>query len=107
LYRAVVSKAAWLATKRNASPLVLQALAGYAVAIRRIGQGTGPNAMRYRRDAQESMLQAAGAVPCWIMSHAKISESMPPDIGAFDLVIVDEASQLQNFLGLDPPNFLS
>lgn len=93
LYRDAVSKSAWLATKRNASPLVLQALAGYSVAIRRIGQGTGPNAVRYRRDAQESMLQAAGAVPCWIMSHSKISESMPPDIGAFDLVIVDEASQ--------------
>ncbi|MFC0695603.1 AAA domain-containing protein [Paraburkholderia humisilvae] len=93
MYRDVVGKAAWLATKRNASPKVLQALAGYATAIRRIGQGTGPNAVRYRRDAQQSMLDAAGAVPCWIMSHAKISESMPADIGAFDLVIVDEASQ--------------
>lgn len=92
-YREVVSKAAWLATKRNASPKVLQALAGYANAIRRIGQGTGPNAVRYRRDAQQSMVDAADAVPCWIMSHAKISESMPADIGAFDLVIVDEASQ--------------
>ena len=39
------------------------------------------------------MQDAAGAVPCWIMSHAKISESMPAEIGAFDLVIVDEASQ--------------
>lgn len=93
MYRDLVSKAAWLATKRNASPKVLQALAGYAIAIRRIGQGTGPNAIRYRRDARESMQDAAGAVPCWIMSHAKISESMPPTIGAFDLVIVDEASQ--------------
>lgn len=93
MYRDVVGKAAWLATKRNASPKVLQALAGYATAIRRIGQGTGPNAARYRRDAQQSMLDAAGAVPCWIMSHAKISESMPADIGAFDLVILDEASQ--------------
>ena len=93
MYRDVVGKAAWLATKRNASPKVLQALAGYATAIRRIGRGTGPNAVRYRRDAQQSMLDAAGAVPCWIMSHAKISESMPADIGAFDLVIVDEASQ--------------
>lgn len=93
MYKDVVGKAAWLATKRNASPKVLQALAGYATAIRRIGQGTGPNAVRYRRDAQQSMLDAAGAVPCWIMSHAKISESMPADIGAFDLVIVDEASQ--------------
>ena len=93
LYRDMVAKAAWLATKRNATPKVLQALAGYATAIRRIGQGTGPNATRYRRDAREAMLDAAGAVPCWIMSHSKISESMPPDIGAFDLVIVDEASQ--------------
>lgn len=93
LYRDMVAKAAWLATKRNGTPKVLQALAGYATAIRRIGQGTGPNAVRYRRDARESMLDAAGAVPCWIMSHAKISESMPADIGAFDLVIVDEASQ--------------
>ncbi len=92
-YREMVAKAAWVATKRNATPKVLQALAGYATAIRRIGQGTGPNATRYRRDAQEAMTDAAGAVPCWIMSHARISEAMPADIGAFDLVIVDEASQ--------------
>jgi len=93
LYKDLVSRSAWLATKRNATPKVLQALAGYATAIRRIGQGTGPNATRYRRDAREAMLDAAGAVPCWIMSHARISEAMPPDIGNFDLVIVDEASQ--------------
>ncbi len=92
-YQELVAKAAWLATKCNATPKVLQALAGYATAIRRIGQGTGPNATRYRRDAREMMLDAAGAVPCWIMSHARISEAMPADIGAFDLVIVDEASQ--------------
>jgi very-short-patch-repair endonuclease len=93
LYRDLVGRAAWLETKRNASPAVLQALQGYATAIRRIGQGTGPNATRYRRDARSHMTSAASAVPCWIMSHAKISESMPADIGAFDLVIVDEASQ--------------
>lgn len=93
LYKDMVAKAAWLATKRNATPKVLQALAGYATAILKIGQGTGPNATRYRRDAREAMLDAAGAVPCWIMSHNKISESMPANIGAFDLVIVDEASQ--------------
>jgi superfamily I DNA and/or RNA helicase len=82
-----------LQTKRTASPHVLQALQGYATAIRRIGQGTGPNATRYRRDARHHMTSAASAVPCWIMSHAKVSESMPAELGAFDLVIVDEASQ--------------
>ncbi|MCD2451067.1 AAA domain-containing protein [Methylicorpusculum oleiharenae] len=93
LYQDMVSKAAWLATKQNATPKILQALAGYATAIRRIGQGTGPNATRYRRDAREAMLDAANAVPCWIMNHTRISEAMPADIGTFDLVIVDEASQ--------------
>lgn len=93
LYREMVALAAWLSTKRNASPRVLQALQGYATAIRRIGQGKGPNATRHRRDARHHMTSAAGAVPCWIMSHFKISESMPADIGTFDLVIVDEASQ--------------
>ena len=93
LYRDMVARAAWLSAKRKSTSKVLQALAGYATAIRRIGQGTGPNAVRFRRDAREAMLDAAGAVPCWIMSHFKVSESMPADIGAFDLVIVDEASQ--------------
>src|SRR6266702_1005740 len=92
-YSEMVAKSAWLATKRNATPRILQALAGYAIAIRKIGQGTGPNATRYRRDARQSMFDAAGAVPCWIMNHNRISEAMPPDIGMFDLVIVDEASQ--------------
>jgi very-short-patch-repair endonuclease len=92
-YREIVAKSAWLATKRNATPRTLQALAGYAIAVRKIGQGTGPNATRYRRNARQAMYDAAGAVPCWIMNHTRISEAMPPDIGMFDLVIVDEASQ--------------
>jgi very-short-patch-repair endonuclease len=92
-YCDLVGKSAWLKAKRNATPRILSALNGYATAIRRIGQGTGPNATRYRRDARDAMTDAAGAVPCWIMSHARISESMPAEIGAFDLVIVDEASQ--------------
>jgi very-short-patch-repair endonuclease len=93
LYREMVAKSAWLETKKNATHKVLQALAGYAIAVRKIGQGTGPNATRYRREARQAMYEAAGAVPCWIMNHHRISEAMPADIGMFDLVVVDEASQ--------------
>lgn len=93
LYENVVSKSAWLSTKLNASPKVLAALGKYATAIRRIGQGTGPNATRYRRDAQAAMMEAQGSIPCWVMSHSKVSETLPAHLGAFDLVIVDEASQ--------------
>ncbi|MDO8729407.1 MAG: AAA domain-containing protein [bacterium] len=93
LYENMVSKSAWLATKTGASPKVLSALETYKTAIRRIGQGTGPNATRHRRDAQRAMQDAQGAVPCWIMSHNKVSETLPATLGSFDLVVVDEASQ--------------
>jgi hypothetical protein len=93
LYRDMVAEAAWLATKRNATPRILSALNAYATAVYRIGRGTGPNAMRYRRDARNAMQQARAAIPCWIMDHNRISESMPAEIGSFDLIIVDEASQ--------------
>lgn len=39
------------------------------------------------------MQDAQGAVPCWIMSHNKVSETLPATLGSFDLVVVDEASQ--------------
>lgn len=93
LYSSMVSKSAWLSTKMNATPKVLSALETYRTAIRRIGAGTGPNAIRHRRDAQKAMHDAQDAVPCWVMSHAKVSETLPATLGAFDLVIVDEASQ--------------
>lgn len=93
LYENVVSKSAWLSTKLTASPKVLAALGKYSTAMRRIGQGTGPNATRYRRDAQAAMMEAQGAIPCWVMSHSKVSETLPAHLGSFDLVIVDEASQ--------------
>ena len=93
LYETLVSKSAWLATRRQAGQNVLTALETYRIAMRKIGKGTGVNAPRYRRDAQGAMVDAQAAVPCWIMSHARVSESLPATLGAFDLVIVDEASQ--------------
>ena len=40
-----------------------------------------------------AMMAASRAVPCWIMPHWRVSEQMPADLAAFDLVVVDEASQ--------------
>jgi len=92
-YEEVVAQSAWLATRLGATPKVLSALAQYQTAVRLIGKGTGVNAARYRRDAQQAMQEAQAAVPCWIMSHSKVSEMLPAELGGFDLVIVDEASQ--------------
>lgn len=92
-YVDLVAQSAWLNTKNGTGGKAMEALVAYATAVKNIGKGFGKSAAQNRRDAREAMVNAASAVPCWIMSHARVSESMPAVLGAFDLVIVDEASQ--------------
>ncbi len=92
-YSQLAAKKTWLALKENASEKILVALQRYKIAVQKIGKGTGKNAPRYRKDAQLALKEAAEAIPCWVMSHLQVSETMPAELGLFDLVIVDEASQ--------------
>ncbi len=55
--------------------------------------GKGKRDVKLRNAAREAMHFARGGVPCWIMPHWRVSESLPAKLGDFDLVIVDEASQ--------------
>ncbi|MBI1395770.1 MAG: AAA family ATPase [Betaproteobacteria bacterium] len=92
-YRALVVHRAWLRLAEKATPGVRSALQAYLSALQRMGKGTGKRAARYRQDARDSAALAQAAVPCWIMPHHRISESLPSQFGAFDLVVIDEASQ--------------
>lgn len=92
-YQDAVSKRAWLQLYSKATGAVRAALEAYRTAIRRIGKGTGKRAGRFRQDARNAAGEAQSAIPCWIMPHHRISESLPAELGAFDLVIIDEASQ--------------
>ncbi len=93
LYQKAVTTRTWLKMAEKATPMVRSALEAYRVAISRIGRGTGVRAPRYRKDARDAAAQASPAIPCWIMPHYRISESLPVALGEFDLVIIDEASQ--------------
>ncbi len=93
LYQEAVTKRTWLQLAENATPDVRAALEAYRSAIKRIGKGTGIRAGRYRQDARHAADRASSAIPCWIMPHYRICESLPASLGAFDLVIIDEASQ--------------
>jgi len=93
LYQTAVTERAWLQMAEKASPAVRSALEAYRVAITRIGKGTGVRAPRFRKDARDAAEQASPAIPCWIMPHYRVSESLPVALGEFDLVIIDEASQ--------------
>ena len=92
-YRDVVVKRTWLKLAENASSSIRAALQAYLNAIQKIGKGGGKRAVRYRQDARMAASQANPAVPCWIMPHYRVSESLPAELGCFDLVVIDEASQ--------------
>jgi very-short-patch-repair endonuclease len=92
-YHDLVVARTWLKLAENATPRARAALQAYLNAVQKIGKGTGKRAVRYRQDARAAAADANHAVPCWIMPHYRVSESLPAELGCFDLVIIDEASQ--------------
>jgi hypothetical protein len=70
-----------------------QAIEAYRAAIGALGKGTGRYSASKRRAIRSAMRVALEAVPAWIMPVSKVGEHVPPVQDAFDVVIVDEASQ--------------
>ena len=93
VYKDIIGARAWCELAGRSTPKVKTSLAAYADAMRRIGKGSGRLAGYWRRAAREAADGSKNALPCWIMPHHRVSESLPSEIGIFDLVIVDEASQ--------------
>lgn len=89
----LAAEKAWAGLANGVTPRQRQALGAYLSAVRAVGSGTGKRSARHQQDARNAMAEAFSAVPCWIMPTSKVSEVMPSELGLFDLVIVDEASQ--------------
>lgn len=70
-----------------------QNLVAWSHTIQKIGKGTGKRAEKYRREAEGYMNNCRGAIPAWVMPLYRVAESIVPEPGIFDVVIVDEASQ--------------
>ena len=72
------------------------ALKGWREAVRAMGKGTGRSARlaRLRREARDYMDECRDAIPVWIMPRYLLAEMVNPEPECYDLVVVDEASQL-------------
>ena len=92
-YQDLVAEKTWLGVFNNSPDSVRQALQAYLNAVQAMGSGTGIRAIRHRKTARDAMLRAYQAVPCWVLPQWRVSETIPPEVGLFDLVVVDEASQ--------------
>lgn len=92
-YQELVADKTWLGVFNNSPNSVRQALQAYLNAVQAMGAGTGVRAVRHRKAAREAMARAYEAVPCWVLPHWRVSETIPAEVGLFDLVVIDEASQ--------------
>ncbi|WP_243794031.1 AAA domain-containing protein [Saccharopolyspora gloriosae] len=71
-----------------------RALHTYQAHINKIGAGTGKKTKEFRRAARRAMDKAQDAVPAWVVPLPNLLENIEPVRDRFDVVIVDEASQV-------------
>ncbi|MDQ1032745.1 very-short-patch-repair endonuclease [Streptomyces umbrinus] len=69
------------------------ALQAYRTHMASYGKGKGKHAGYYRAAAHDAMKVAQEAVPAWVMPISQVAEMVQSKRDAFDVVIVDEASQ--------------
>lgn len=84
---------AWMHAIASLTDAQATHLKAYQGALKRLGKGTGKRAMTHRAEARRHLDQCRDAIPAWIMPSYRVAETMAMVPGAFDVVIVDEASQ--------------
>lgn len=91
----LIEISAWMNLKGRVSKPQKEALASFALSMKKRGKGTGKYAAKHLTDAKNSLMIGKDAVPVWIMPINTIHQLFPdPKAGMFDVVIFDEASQV-------------
>jgi hypothetical protein len=92
-FEAVVAARTDFAAAQNLSGTVRRALTIFMIALRKMASAVdGQAAYQHRRMAREALDGCSEGIPCWIMPSWRVAERLPAKLGAFDLVIIDEAS---------------
>ncbi|MEL6698784.1 MAG: AAA family ATPase [Bacteroidota bacterium] len=95
LTRRLIEMKAWYHKQLHITDAQRSALSAWRNDLINLGKGYGKNAARHMESAIHNLKLAKGVVPIWIMSlDAAIRFFPEPDPGQFDLLIVDEASQV-------------
>lgn len=86
---------AWMHLKNRVSKEQKEALSSFAQSMKMYGSGSGKYASTHMRNARNALEVGKTAVPVWIMPMNMIHQLFPnPKAGMFDVVIFDEASQV-------------
>ena len=89
----LAAQRAWVHCLQRMTEVQRQALIAWLQAISRIGKGTGKHAESHRVTARKELKKCQAAIPAWVMPMHRVVESVDPVPEAFDVAIIDEASQ--------------
>ena len=93
LFGQIVRERTFYQLDKRLSPAIKAALVAFVHALTKIGKGMGKTAWMHRRNARDAMAKCYNAIPCWIMPTWRVAEQLPAELGAVEIVIIDEASQ--------------
>ncbi|HXW30351.1 MAG TPA: hypothetical protein VEK55_13395, partial [Xanthobacteraceae bacterium] len=94
LFAALVAARAHLGLAQNLTVVVKQALTAFTIATRNVEiNGANPIGNRHRRVARAALEGCYDGIPCWLTPNWRVAEQLPAKLGAFDLAIIDGASQ--------------
>lgn len=95
LVRDLIKIESWTHLKSRVSKSQKEALSAFALSMKQYGRGSGKYASTHMRNARKALEVGKSVVPVWIMPMNMIHELFPnPKAGMFDVVIFDEASQV-------------
>ena len=91
----LVAERAWRRLAENIGDVERQALNSYLQAVKRYGKTGGKFAARWLAQIRSALNDSKDAVPVWIMTtNRALTSFRPAENPPFDVLIVDEASQL-------------
>lgn len=89
----LTSEMAWNACFERMTEHEQQHLRAWTMAVRRVGKGKGKYADKHRQAARAHLDECRSAIPAWVMPIYRVAEGIEAKRDAFEVVIVDEASQ--------------
>jgi very-short-patch-repair endonuclease len=93
VYQDLVAERSWLGVLNNSPYSVRHTLLAQLDSAHPASAGADAHLVRHPMLTRDAMDLASRVLPCWILPRWRVSEILPPDLGLFDLVVIDEASQ--------------